>query len=226
MNQEELKAALTKIEGGDALYEAVSNLVTAERTRGIEESSKANREAKNLRKFKKALEAAGIAGDDEDEEALSAKIKDISMRAKTAEEAGKGKQKATEELSEWQKKAMQTEEQLGKLMKDLEEKDRKIKTSTIRQTLDQLLGEKVYGKQNTITAWIAEGRVQFEDEKVIFIEGDKKLPVEDGVKFAMENGLVDLKVTQNPGAGPGGQGTGGKESEAEKLNKINKWRNS
>jgi hypothetical protein len=218
---EEVKEVITKIEGGDKIYDAVASIVMAERERGKKESQEANKEAQNLRtKYKKPLEELGI----DLEQDIVSQLKDMKVKATKADELGKGSTKATEEILSYQKRLGEMEKTLAQITKEKEESDHKLRTKAMREALSSEFGDKIYAKDHTITALIADGRVQFDGENVIFVEGDNKLPLADGVKSLIEGGKVDVKISQKPGQGPGGQGGTSDRTESEKLAYIQRLR--
>lgn len=220
-NLEEIKAAITKVEGGDKIYEAVANLVLAEKERGRKESSEANNEAKNLRtKYKTPFQELGF----DLEQDLLTQLKDLKVKATSAEELTKGKGKATEEILDYQKRLSEMEKTLATITKEKEATDHKLRTKQLREALSSEFGDKIYAKDHTITALIADGRVQLDGENVIFLEGDKKLTLSEGVNALIESNKVDVKVSQKPGQGPGGQGGAPDKSDAERLAYIKRLR--
>lgn len=199
VNQEEFKKALEALPNGSELLEFHVSAVTAEKSRGIEESRKTNKEAQALRKYKQIVEKLGYDGE-----------QDLEEFAQSLSETIEGKtSKGNSELSDLQKK-------IAKIQRDFEASQNELKTEreqrtalqqlnkvkTIESKLGPKLSEEFYGSQYLIKALLADGLVDLDDSgEIIFKQGDQTIGFEEGFKKLSETHAESRKNKQAAGAG-------------------------
>lgn len=226
MNIEEIKSELTKTDSGTKVYEAVASLVLAEQERGKEESRKSNSEAQGLRKRLKAItDSLRDMGYDVDIDPDSIlQIKELKARAGKADEAGQKSTKLTDEVLSYQRQLAEVNGKLSLIIREKEATTKKLQSKTMREALSLEFGDRIFAKEHTITSLISDGKVSIDGERVIFVDGDSKTSLADGVKALIDAGKVDLKVVQKAGLGSHGATQVGTKTDEQKQRFINSLR--
>lgn len=186
-----LKKALEGRDDGDELVEHVLNAVEEEKNNGIEARRKANNEAKNLRVFKKAFEGLGFKQDEHDLEEFVQSLGKSSNQQDSSEIT-----KLRKSLEKLQEQFVEKEREAS----DLKDKSRKAK---IQNELMKAIGDKIYGPNFVINDLINSGKVAIDDDNedtILFLEGDSRIPFEKGVKTFLEKNQDLVKNIQRPGA--------------------------
>ena len=215
---EDLKNAVKDLDIGEDIVSFFVEAVEGEKNRGISERRKANDEARGLRQYKKALENLGYTKD----ESLEDFIDTISDKLSgAADNEGKG------ELEKELKKLRRDFEATQKQLNDERENAQRIKQDSDRKTLNskirEMLRDKVYGEDLVAENLISNGRVALEDDgSVVWIDGDDRKDVGDGLMSYIESRPDIVKNGQRGGAGsnPGEKRTGA--YSMEKLSGMSK----
>ena len=180
MDFESVKTELEKA-GKSELTAAIAELIQAERQRGIEEVGKRNKEAQNLRKYKKALESAGLTEEDNLEDFI------------------KNKMKPSKEEESLTLKSLKAELDRVKQERDAERLSSKKKS--IQSELTNALGDKLYGSKYLINNLINDGTFDVIDGEMVYKNGDEHLSFNDGVTKVLNDNKDMLKTNMNGGAG-------------------------
>lgn len=176
MTLDEMKTELEKI-GKPEIMESIAELINNEKARGIDEVSKRNKEAQSLRKYKLALEAAGLTENDNLEDFLSKKTsKDESLSLKSLKQ------------------------ELDRVKAERDNERLFSKKKTIEAELTNAIGDKVYGAKYLIKDLIGSGSVDVIDGEIIFKHGDEHLSFNDGVQRVLEGNKDMLKANQAAGS--------------------------
>lgn len=186
MELKDIIQAVEKIENGKTIAESIVNLVETEKTKGIEEHRKVNREAQNLRKFKQSFEALGY---DEG----------IDLDSFTSDLVKKVNKPVNEDVNS--KLTLKTlNEQIQKLTGDLEKERNISKTKTITAKLTSSLTDKVYGADLLVKSLIADGQVDLQNDEVVFKHGENVIGFEDGIKNLLDQRKDIVKNVQVAGS--------------------------
>ena len=180
MDFESVKTELEKA-GKSELTAAIAELIQAERQKGIEEVGKRNKEAQNLRKYKKALESAGLTEEDNLEDFI------------------KNKMKPSKEEESLTLKSLKAELDRVKQERDAERLSSKKKG--IQSELTNALGDKLYGSKYLINNLINDGTFDVIDGEMVYKNGDEHLSFNDGVTKVLNDNKDMLKTNMNGGAG-------------------------
>lgn len=180
MDFESVKTELEKA-GKSELTAAIAELIQAERQKGIEEVGKRNKEAQNLRKYKKALESAGLTEEDNLEDFI------------------KNKMKPSKEEESLTLKSLKAELDRVKQERDAERLSSKKKS--IQSELTNALGDKLYGSKYLINNLINDGTFDVIDGEMVYKNGDEHLSFNDGVTKVLNDNKDMLKTNMNGGAG-------------------------
>lgn len=243
---DDVKKALEALENGSELFEAVTSTVsdlerkiTAEKNKGISEVNKRNKEAENMRKFKKAWESLGFNPDESEIDEFASGISE-NMKQLTELTSGDGKGTkdlditkipAYQEMNKTVKKlTKQIETQSQELNSEREKAAsliKKTQASTMKSALLKHLGDKVYGADILADNLITSGRVKVDEadeSKIVFVKGDDTLDFDAGIKTVLEERKDILKNSQSGGAGTG---AGGKppSTDGDKEKKHKEWVN-
>jgi hypothetical protein len=189
---DEIKADLEKL-GKTDILEGIIELINQEKEKGVSEVQKRNKEAQNLRKYKIALEAAGLTEDDDISEFLS----------------GKTKRTDKSDSDNLTLKSLKAELDRVKQERDAERLNGKKKT--LQAELTNALGDKVYGSKYLINSLISDGSFDVVDGEVVFKNGDEHLSFQDGVKHVLDSNKDLLKTSQ--AGGTKSTGSAGKVSK-------------
>lgn len=209
MTLEELRALLKDYEKGTEAYEGVVALIEAEKTRGIEAKGRANREAQNLRRYKKAFEELGYTDEVDLDE-----FKESLKKTDTPEN--------TSELTKLQKELKKIQDQLAAEQSEKTQLREKANRSRLKSELHKALGDKVIGSEYAINSLILGGEVTIDDDdEIVWRKGDEAIDFETGVKNFLTANKDIVKNTQNPGSGkPPAGGKPGKTLTAEQLKSM------
>jgi hypothetical protein len=177
MTLDEMKTELEKI-GKTDLMEGIAELISQERNRGIDEVSKRNKEAQNLRKYKLALEAAGLNEGDDLTEFLSKKTttKDDSISLKSLKA------------------------ELDRVKAERDNERLSGKKKTLEAELTNAFGDKVYGSKYLIKDLIANGSVDQIDGEIVFKSGDEHISFAEGIQKVLDNNKDMLRTNQTAGS--------------------------
>ena len=195
------KVAIEALPNGSELMAYHVSAVEAEKTRGIDESRKANAEAQNLRRFKIAVEKLGYQKD-QDLDAFMDTLKVATTKAADADTAKLTLEQVTAELNKLKADYSKTVTELGAE----KERAQEIQTQAIRRTLKSklvsLLEPKVYGHDYVADSLINDGRVALGDNETLeFVDGDKRVNANEGLRRLLEQRTDIVKNGQRPGAG-------------------------
>lgn len=235
---EDVKKALEAVDGGAELYEAVTTGISAEskradteKTRGIAEANKRNKENEGLRKFKKSMETLGF---DHDSDELDTFVEDMTGKLKEASEKHDPKDVTkSPQYQEILKTTKKLQKQLDTQAEELKSEKENASTMKVKTQRNQMksvlmttLNEKVYGADYLVESLISNDKVKLDedDEKVvIFVEGDNTIEYEDGIAKLLEARKDIVKNPQSGGGGTGGSGDGtgaGKPTDQERTKKL------
>jgi len=204
MELEELLKMLSKVQGDQELSKHVVELIEAEKQRGIDAKSKANKEAINLRKFKKSMEALGYDGAGDLDEFTATMINNSSQRNKSSNDDDKLTLKALrDEIKREKELRISTEN--------------KVREKTISAKLTQALNDKVYGADLLVKSLISDGKVTLTDEEVFFKENEELIPFNDGINKLLETRKDIVKSTQRTGTGSTGNDTRTTDPDIAKI---------
>ena len=192
MEMSDLVKKLEALENGKDLAETVVQLVESEKQRGIQETSKRNKENQHLRKFKQSLEALGY------DEGV-----DVDMF--TSDLIQKVNKPVNEDNTS--KLTLKTlNDQIQKLTNDLQNERKVSKTKTIQAKLSQKLSDKFYGADLLIRSLVEDNKVDLENDEVIFKFGENAMNMDDGIKHLAESRKDIYKSSQIPGSKTNGTG--------------------
>jgi len=207
---EELKAALKDHEKLEDVIEYIMGAVNAEKSKGQELKRQSDKQAADRRfKLKAVVDALKKAGyeptDAEDEFAgVPDYLEDLAEKLGSAS-GGTTPSSDTELAKELRKLRRDFERTKSELEKE-REASTELKTKSARRVmmskLSDALRDKIYGHDIAAKDLINDGRVTLDedDESVVFIDGEDRLPFEDGVKRFLESRPDLLKNQQTPGA--------------------------
>lgn len=179
---DELKAELAKIKG-ESLFEDLVGLINAEKSVGIEATHKKNKENEALRKFKKAVEALGFNGSDDELDSFTANL----LESK--------KDKSSDSLT-----LQVLQKQIKTLTDNLESEKTKSKRTILSEKLNKALSDKIYGADFVIKTLINEGEVDLVDNKIVFKNGDSIEEFDTGIKKFLETNKSIVKTNQTAGS--------------------------
>jgi hypothetical protein len=182
MQLDDIRKKLEASDEGKETFEAILDLINAEKEKGIFESSKRNKEAQSLRKYKQILEETGYDISDEEN------LKDSLSR--------KSHNKNSDDALTL--KSLQA--RLDKAEKERDAERLNSKRKTIQAELTNAIGDKVYGAKFLISSLISDGSVDIVNDEVVFKHGDELLSFQDGVKRTLEENKEMLKTTQSGGS--------------------------
>lgn len=219
MELSEFKTILEAIpDHGPKLFEFFTQAVEAEKSRGISEVSKRNKEAEGLRKFKLALESAGYTeGTDLNEfiGGLKAAKEDASSKTLTLKDL-------QTQLTSLQSSFDKSQTELLAERTAATELRTKAKTEKLRAVLTSSLADKVYGHDFVISDLISSGKVDLQDDKPIFKNGDQAVDIETGIKGFLDSRPDLIKSQQTPGgsAKPNGGTPPGPNTDENRLSRL------
>jgi hypothetical protein len=200
MDFETFKKALEGLTNGSELFEFYTAQVNKERDIGIEEKRKANSEAQNLRKYKKALENIGFNREAEELEPFIETLKASKVKAGELDTTKLSLDSVNAELADLRDKFMQAQNELTSEKKAREAIALDAKKKTLKAKLTEALRDKVYGHDFVADSLINDSKIDLENDNPYFKDGDKKVSFEDGLKKLLEERTDILKNTQKPGA--------------------------
>jgi hypothetical protein len=190
-----LEELVAKLEGDD-LKEAVVGLVNAEKEKGITSYRKKDGELLN---FKTTLKSKGY-----DPETMK------------LDEWLSGFSKTEEKVRESSVTIAQLEDKLNTVQGQWESERTAAKQSKIQAELTSAIGNTFYGADYMIKAWIAEGKVDLVEGKVLY---DGKT-FNDALPTIKEENKGSLRVTQVPGSGDSGGSPAPSSGEKSFVDKV------
>jgi hypothetical protein len=107
------------------------------------------------------------------------------------------------------------EKQFVDMKEQLEKEKTVAKTSSIEAKLSQAIGDKYNGAELLIKTLIGDGRVDLEDGKYFFKDGENVTDFDSGIESLKETYKDLLKSDQNGGSGDGGGVPVGTDADAE-----------
>ncbi len=179
---EEIKTDLETVK--PELIEDIMELIQIERDKGITEKSKVNREAENLRKYKKAVEALGYT-------------KETDLDMFTAELISK--KTPVDKTDSLTIKAMN--DKIKNMEAELNNERNAVKVSKLSEKLNNALSDKLYGHQYVVKNLINEGQVDLVNGEVVFKNNDEIIDFKTGIENFIQNNKDMLKTVQTPGTG-------------------------
>jgi len=191
MELKDIRDALEKVDKGSELFEAVVNLIEGEKERGIDSHRKANNEAKNLRRFKQAMEAIGYDGETDLDEFTSSLIN--KTKQSHSEEPGKLTLDSLNSKIKGLENELKNERERGTQLQQI------AKSKTISSKLTESLSDKVYGSDLLVKSLISDGKVDLIDDKVVFIGEEGPISFESGIQNLLEVRKDIVKNNQTPG---------------------------
>lgn len=208
--------------GSEALAYHVG-AVEAEKQRGIEESRKANAEAQALRKFKIAIEKLGFNKDGDLDEFMT-NLKLATEKASQTDAAKMTVEQITAELTKLKTDFSKTQTELAAERQRAEEIKRDATRKTLKAKLVSVLSDKVYGHDFVADGLINSGAVVLGDNDTVeFVDGDKRVDLDTGLRRLTEQRPDIVKNTQRPGAGSAAPATSGqKKYTIEQLQTLSK----
>jgi len=196
--------------------------IEAEKTRGISEVQKRNKENESLRRFKIAFENLGYDGQADITEfvgGLKATTETASQKDVTLSDLQTQLKRLQGDFSKTQQELL-TERQAATELKTT------AKRETIRATLIDSLKDKVYGHDFLTNDLIGSGKVDLDEKgKVVFINEDQTtVSYEEGVKKLLETRPDIVKNGQRPGVSsqPTGGSSGPQTDDAARLERLRK----
>lgn len=220
MDAAQFRALLEALPNGSEALDFHISSIEAEKSRGITEVNRRNKENEGLRKFKQAFENLGYDGTtDLNEYANSLKATTESVSQKDGI------------LGDLQNKVKRLEGDFSKTQAELAaerqaaaELKLKAKQSALKGVMIESLKDKVYGHDFVINDLIQSGRVDLVEDKPVFVNDDKTtVPFEDGVKKLLESRPDIVKNTQRPGGGAqpnGGNPSGPQSDDQARLQRL------
>jgi hypothetical protein len=200
MNASEFKVALEGLTNGKELYEYYVNAVETEKQRGISEVRDRNKEAENLRRYKIALEKLGFDKGSEELDTYIEGLRESKDKAKDVDDAKVSLKSLNSELTELRKKFDVSQNELSSERKAKEAIALENKRKSIKLKLNEALKDKVYGHDFVADSLINDGKVDLEQDNVVFKDGENKVAFEDGIKKLLEQRTDILKNVQKGGA--------------------------
>ena len=220
MDAAQFRALLEALPNGSEALDFHISSIEAEKSRGITEVNRRNKENEGLRKFKQAFENLGYDGTtDLNEYANSLKATTESVSQKDGI------------LGDLQNKVKRLEGDFSKTQAELAaerqaaaELKLKAKHSALKGVMIESLKDKVYGHDFVINDLIQSGRVDLVEDKPVFVNDDKTtVPFEDGVNKLLESRPDIVKNTQRPGGGAqpnGGNPSGPQSDDQARLQRL------
>lgn len=202
-SMDEFRTAVAGLENADDLMEFFVSQVEVEKSRGISEKQKVNREASNLRRFKLAMEKLGYT-DETDLEAFTLAMTEAKEAGQAVKDSGLKSNEVsdlTKQLQKLQKDFATTKTQLDDERKAAVELKTRADKNQIKAKLIEALKEKVYGHDLLADSLINNGQVALEAEEVVFIDGENRVGFDEGLKGLLDKRTDILKNTQKGGAG-------------------------
>jgi len=200
---EEFRSSVAGLENAEDLMEFFVSQVEVEKSRGISEKQKVNREASNLRRFKLALEKLGYS-DETDLESFTQAMAEAKEAGQAVKESGLKSTEVSEltkQLQKLQRDFATTKTQLDEERRSAVELKTKADRNQIKAKLIDALKEKVYGHDLLADSLINNGQVALEADEVVFINGEDRVGFEAGLKGLLDKRTDILKNTQRGGAG-------------------------
>ncbi len=206
---------------GSAAIDFHLSQIEAEKTRGISEVQKRNKENESLRRFKIAFENLGYDGQSD----LTEFVSGLKTTTETAVQKDVTLTDLQTQLKKLQGDFTKTQAELMAERQAAQELKTKAKRETIRATLIDTLKDKVYGHDFLASDLIGSGKVDLDENgKVVFVNEDKTtVSYDDGVKKLLESRPDIVKNAQRPGGAsqPTG-GSSGPESDEQRLERLRK----
>jgi len=206
----QFKAAIEALSNGSDLLNFHVSAVEAEKSRGIEESRKANAEAQALRRYKIALEKLPGFDKDADLDKFVDSIKTVTTKAGEADNTKLSLDQVVAELNKLRTDYTKTTAELAAEKARADEIKADSIKKTLRSKLVPALAEKIYGHDFVADHLITTGAVVLgDDESVQFVDGDKRIDMAAGLQRLLTGRPDIVKNSSRPGAGtapPSGQG--------------------
>lgn len=196
---------------GSAAIDFHLSQIESEKTRGITEVSKRNKENESLRRFKIAFENLGYDGQGD----LTEFVTSLKTTTETAGQKDITLGDLQGQLKKLQGDFSKTQAELMTERQAAQELKAKAKRETIRATLIDSLKDKVYAHDFLANDLIGSGRVDLDEAgKVVFVNEDKTtVSYDEGVKKLLESRPDIVKNAQRPGVAS--QPTGGTSSSPQ-----------
>lgn len=197
---EDLKSAVNSVDNADEIIEFVINSIESEKQRGIDSRRQANNEAKNLRKFKLALEKLGYSNETDLDEYVDSLLSEKEELAAAGVTEG-GVSEVMQQLKRLRKDFEKTQQELKSERDNAQQLRADSDRKAIKSRLTDALRDKVYGHDLLAEHLISNGQVTLEGDEVIFIDGDDQVDFDQGVASLLEKRTDILKNGQKPGGG-------------------------
>lgn len=192
----QIRAALAAIpEAGAELLEAFEEEMTT-----LRNEAATHRAAKT-----KVLDALGVK-DTENVDQVVGEVKNVMA---TLKGAGNDPSQILRQMSELSNQVKTlTEQSAAEKAGREQEKAKRLEVARTNAAIEALTVGKA-AKPSEIAKLIAPNLVVKDDDKIFFKQGDKEVPVNDGVTAWLKENPWAVGNVQNPGAGGGGGGGGG-----------------
>lgn len=238
-----LQEMLSKTEGGTDLYDKVLNSVNTLKSKANTEKTLGVKTKKTLDKLQDSFDNVSaslqnVGFDSEEDVSLDDFLEGFQKPGKKINSAGDVVDYVLEDQPAFKK----LQKQLTTTLVDLEGEKKKVykaETDKKNNTIQRTLTGAFKNEQGNLTHYGVESRVENlvltnklgvnEDNDVYWrdsVDEDKEVPFDDGFKTYLDTPEVkrDLRSTQHEGGGSssGGAGTGGKVTDAERIQQINK----
>jgi len=200
MDQVLFAKTLEDMENGQDLLEYHNQAVLAEKTRGIEEFRRANKDVTKFKRFKNLVHDLGWDGESDVDE-WATKVKSaLEAKASPAEQGEMGELKKT--LAKLQKDFQTTQTDLAAEREQRAELQKINRVKTIEAQLGPKLSEEFYASPLMLKALIADNMVDVDESgEVVFKKGDSTLNLNDGLKYLSETYSDAKKNKQVAGSG-------------------------
>jgi hypothetical protein len=180
MTLDDLKTKITD----PAVFQSIQEMIEAEKSRGIEETQKRNRENSKLRPFKQAIELMGFDPDSgtQLDEWLTTKVK----------------KPVNDDNDTLSLKSLQKE--LNRVKQERDQERQLSKKNRLTADLTNVLGDKVYGSKYLINTLINDGSVDVLDNEIVFKQADgTHVDFNTGIKSVLESNKDLIKTKQASG---------------------------
>lgn len=205
--------------GSEALDFYVSS-IEAEKSRGISEVSKRNKENESLRKFKMAFDNLGYDGTTD----LSEYVQTLKSTTESITQKDSTLSDLQTQVKRLQGDFAKTQTELAAERQAAAELKTQAKQSKLKGVMIETLKDKVYGHDFVINDLIQSGRVDLVEDKPVFVNDDKTtVSYDEGVKKLLESRPDIVKNTQRPGGGAqpnGGSQSGPQTDDQARLTRL------
>jgi len=220
MDAIEFRAMLEALPKGSEAIDFHLGQVEGEKSKGIIEVNRRNKEAESLRKYKIAFDNLGYDGTTELTDfvqGLKTTTETVALKDTTLADLQNQVKKLSGDFSKTQAELLTERQAAGELKI-------KAKNEKLRGTMVETFRDKVYGHDYLINDLISSGRVDLVEDKPVFIQEDKTtMSYEDGVKQLLDSRPDIVKNTQRPGGGAqpnGGVTSGPVTDDQARLNRL------